>query len=633
MRRGGGRKPRRTGAGRIQGAGVGRALTVGALALGALFAAAEPAFKHGVSFFGDFKYPAGFEHFDYVNPEAPKGGTMVLSTHVSWNSFTPYLYKGIVAPGISHDLGSNPFLYDGLFTASDDEIGTFYGNLAEAVMLADDFTTVRIRLRPEARWHDGAPLTARDVRFTFEHIRDNSAFNLQSAFGMVQAVEVHGDHDLTFHLVDINGLNAAVVTSLGKIAILPEHYWRQKDNSKTTMTPPLGSGPYRVARFAQAQSLLYERVPDYWGRDIGVHRGRHNFDFIRYDYYRDRTVAREAFRKGLVDYWRETDPEAWHRGYDIPALANGWIVRRQHNFQYYVGLLTGLVINSRRKNLSDVRVREALTLVFHYDWFHRVITQGFHSRPESYFAPSKFAAVGLPSRAETSLLAQFREQLPPRLFTQPFQLPRSSGQGRNRAMLLRALELLEESGWLLRDGALVNAEGDPFFLHFVVRTAAESRMIAQYVDQLRTLGFAATVRLVEASHYVNIMKTFDFDFSIGQLAVAQPPGVEIVSYWHSSNAMLPQTRNLSGVRSAAVDEMISRVLNARSRAELMAAQRALDRALLWQFLTIPLIAVEGPRVLYWDKFGRPPVEAEFRTSFPDAWWYDDAKAAHIPTPE
>ncbi|MDE0420093.1 MAG: extracellular solute-binding protein [Gammaproteobacteria bacterium] len=603
-----------------------------AVAGAAALAAAEPAFEHGVSFFGDFKYPADFEHFEYVDPDAPKGGMMVLATDTPWNSFTPYLHKGMVAPGVQHDFGSNPFFYDGLFTASDDEIGTFYGNLAEGVMIADDFSRVRVRLRQQARWHDGVPLTARDVRFTFEHIAKNSAFNLQSAFGMVDLVEVHGDHDFTFHLNDRNGLNPAVVSSLGKIAILPEHYWREADYTKTTQTPPLGSGPYRIAEFKQSRSLRYERVPDYWGKNLGVHRGRHNLDAIRYDFYRDDTVAREAFRKGLIDVWRETDPRYWFDRYD-DALAKGWLVKRKHNFQYYVGLLSGLVINSRREHLKDARVREALTLAFDYGWHNRVITRGFHTRPDSYFAPSSFAAAGRPSTAEIRLLAPFRDEIPVRVFTEAFELRTSNGIGRNRDLLLEARELLRTAGWVVRNGALTNDGGERLTLSFVLRSVEERRMVIQFVDQLQKLGIDTRLRLVDAAHYVNIMKDFDFDISFGQLGVANPAGVEIVSYWHSSNAMLPRTRNLSGIESEAVDELIMRVLNARSREELTAAQRALDRILLWNFLTIPLIAVEGPNVVYWDKFGRPPVDAEYRTSFPSAWWYDEAKAARIPVPD
>ena len=603
-----------------------------AVAGAAALAAVEPTFEHGVSFFGHFKYPAGFEHFDYVNPDAPKGGMMVLATDTPWNSFTPYLHKGMVAPGVQHDFGSNPFFYDGLFTASDDEIGTFYGNLAEGVMISDDFSRVRVRLRQHARWHDGVPVTARDVRFTFEHIAANSAFNLQSAFGMVDWVEVHGDHDFTFHLNDRNGLNPAVVSSLGKIAILPEHYWREADNTKTTQTPPLGSGPYRIAKFKQSRSLRYERVPDYWGKDLGVHRGRHNLDAIRYDFYRDDTVAREAFRKGLIDVWRETDPRYWFDRYN-DALAKGWLVKRKHNFQYYVGLLSGLVINSRREHLKDARVREALTLAFDYGWHNRVITRGFHTRPDSYFAPSSFAAAGRPSSAEIRLLAPFRHELPVRVFTEAFELRTSNGIGRNRDLLLEARKLLRTAGWVIRNGALTNDAGERLTLSFVLRSVEERRMVIQFVDQLRKLGIDTRLRLVDAAHYVNIMKDFDFDISFGQLGVANPAGVEIVSYWHSSNAMLPRTRNLSGIESEAVDEMIMRVLNARSRDDLTAAQRALDRILLWNFLTIPLIAVEGPNVVYWNKFGRPPVDAEYRTSFPSAWWYDEAKAARIPVPD
>ncbi len=603
------------------------------LAFGATLAVAEPAYKHGVSFFGEFKYPPDFEHFDYVNPNAPKGGLLVLATGANFNSFTPYLNKGTSVPGVNHSMGSQPFLYDGLFVPSDDEIGTFYGNLAGAVMVADDFSWVRLQLRPEAHWHDGVPITATDVKFTFDHIRENSGFNLQSAFGMVDSVEIHGERELTIRLNNINGLNAAVVTSLGKIAILPEHYWREHDNTRTTQTPALGSGPYRVKDFRQSRYLLYERVPDYWGRNLGVNRGRHNFDHIRYDYYRDGTVVREAFRKGHVDYRRETDPRYWFNGYDIPARHKGWIVMRQHNFQYYVGLMRGIVINERREHLRDRRVREALTLAFDYAWYGRNISQGFYRPARSHFGPPNFSAVGLPGAAELALLEPFRDELPQRLFTQAFERGRSEGVGRDRAGLLRARELLRESGWTVRDGFLRNDDGEPLSLTFLIRSAGERRLILQYVDQLKRLGFRTIVRMVDSAQFINLMKEFDFDFSFAALGVAQPPGVEVVSYWHSSNAMLPQTRNLSGIQSAAADEMIMRVLNARSRDELSAAQKALDRVLLWNFDIIPLLQVEGPHVVYWDKFGRPPYDAEFRTSFPEAWWYDEEKAARIPSPD
>ena len=602
------------------------------VALGAAFAVAEPAFEHGVSYFGQFKYPPDFDHFDYVNPDAPKGGTLVLESSSNWQTFNP---EGVATPGAGIIMGSAPVLYDTLFVPADDELGAFYGSLAEAVMVADDFTWVRIRIRPEAHWHDGEPVTARDVVFTFDYLRDKLEKprkirdNLQSAYSVIRSMEVHGERELTFRLQSTSGVSAGVVISLGKIAILPEHYWREHDITEPALTPPLGSGPYRVADFRRSSFLLYERVPDYWGRHLAVHRGRYNFDQVRYDYYRDTTVAREAFRKGLLDYRQESDPRYWHDGYNIPARDKGWIVMRRHNFGTYVGLIRSFVLNTRRENLKDVRVREALTLAFDYDWYDRVITQGFYTRPESYFSQTSFSAIGLPDTAEVALLAPFRDQLPKRLFTQPFGSTRSGGVGRNRDVLLRARELLREAGWTVREGTLKNAGDEPFELTFIIRSVAEKRLVTPYVDQLHRLGFQTRVRLLEPAQYINTMKAFDFDISLHGVGIGQPPTLELVAYFHSRNAQMPLGSNHAGIQHDAVDAMVIRVLNARSREELTAAQRALDRILLWNFYLIPLISIEGPRVVYWDKFGRPPYDAEFRTGFPDTWWYDETKAARI----
>ena len=424
----------------------------------AILSAAEPAYEHGVSFFGSFKYPPDLAHFDYVNPHAPKGGTLVRASQTNWNSFTPLLGKGIPTPGIS--VIHESILYDGLLMSSDDELGTYYGNLAEAVMVPEDFTWARFRLRPEAHFHDGVPVTTRDVAFTFDHIRDNSWAGVRAAFSMVASTEIHNAREVTFHFHDTGGLNAGVVISLGKVPILPEHYWRDRDITQTTLTPPPGNGPYRVARAEQARFLRYERVPDYWGRRLGIHRGRHNFDQIRYDYYRDATVAREALRKGLVDFRIESDPRYWKHGYDIPARHKGWIVMNRQNFAMYVGILRGLAINTRREKLSDLRVREALTLAYDFDWFNRVLNDHFNARTESYFPHSRFAATGLPSRAELALLEPYRATLPERVFTDAFELPRGNGFGRNREALLRARQLLGEAGWNVRDGLLRNAAGE-----------------------------------------------------------------------------------------------------------------------------------------------------------------------------
>lgn len=614
--------------GRLEDRAIRPLLTV--LALGATIAFAEPRWEQGISFFGTFKYPPDFAHFDYVDPDAPKGGTLVLGNQTNWNSFTPLLGKGVPTPGMNVIFES--VLYDGLLMGSDDELGVYYGNLAEAVMVPEDFRWARFRLRPEARFHDGMPVTARDVAFTFDHIRKNSWAGVRVAFSMVASTEIHNDREVTFHFHDTGGLNAGVVISLGKVPIIPEHYWRDRDTSATTLTPPVGNGPYRVARAEQGRFLLYERVPDYWGRELGINRGRHNFDFIRYDHYRDATVAREAFRKGLVDYRTESDPRYWRHGYEIPAFDKGFLVKRRHNYGMYVGILRGLAINARRERLADLRVREALTLAYDFDWFNRVLNDHFNARTESYFPHTSFAATGLPSRAELALLEPYRATLPERVFTHAFELPRGDGFGRNREALETARRLLAEAGWSVRDGQLRNADGEPFELTMLVRTAGDVRLLAHYADQLRLLGFDPKIRLVETAQYVNLLNVFDFDIILNAYGTAHPPTAEVISYFHSDTVDRPLTRNRPGIDLPVVDDLVMRVLNARNLEELTAAQRALDRVLLWNFYMIPIVGVEGPRVVYWDKFGRPPYDAEFRTSFPDAWWYDAEKAGRLPQP-
>ena len=340
-------------------------------------------------------------------------------------------------------------------------------------------------------------------------------------------------------------------------------------------------------------------------------------------------MSREAFRKGLVDYRQESDPGFWATGYDIPAKEKGWLVMGRNNFKPYVGIISGLALNTRREHLKDVRVREALTLALDYDWYNRAINYNFYDRAESYFPGTFLAATELPGAGERALLDAYRDELPPRLFTQRFALPHSSGFGRNRQALVRARALLREAGWEVRDGVLVNEHGEPFELAFLANTAGRQRTFLLYVNQLQRLGIESRIRLVETSQYVNLLRDFNFDVVATAYGIAFPPGVELIAYFHSRAAWTPQTRNLSGIELGAVDAMIRHVLNARTVEELTDASRALDRILLWHYYMIPLIGLEGPRVVYWDKFGRPERDAEFRTSFPDAWWYDPAKAARI----
>ena len=583
----------------------------------------EGQWQHGVSIFDEFKYGADFEHFDYVNPHAPKGGTLVLPTPLYFTSFTPFLSTGVpvmgaLAPGM---------LYDALFVRANDEAYSIYGNLAGRVKFNDDFSEVTVELRPDAYWHDGEPITTEDVKFTFDHILNNSSAGMRAAMSIIESVETFGEREVLFRFKQIGELSKNSFSSPGMyVSILPEHYWRSRDLSKTTLEPPLGSGPYRISDFEQGQFLQYERVPDYWGRDLSVHRGRHNFGYIRYELYRDATIAREALRKGLVDYRVESDPHLWRTGYNVPAREKGWLVMRHNNAKVSSGFQSALIFNTRREKFTDVRVREALTLVFDFEFTNRAIYAGFYSRADSYFSGTELAARGLPSEAELALLAPFREQLPERVFTQPFVLPKGK---ENREDLLRARELLAKAGWKIQDGILVDAAGRPFEIEFLTLSANDKRTLLPYMDQLRRLGITSNIRFVETAQYMSRLLEYNYDALLRSIPYGFPPGVIMRAYLSSTTANVPGGANLAGISSPAVDALISEVLGARGSEQLIAAGRALDRSLLWGYYLIPIIGRPEPRAVHWEKFGQPDIEAEYITSFPSTWWWDEARASRI----
>ena len=592
----------------------------------------ESQVSHGVSDFGALKYPRVFAHFDYVNPNAPKGGSLVLATSLRFNSFNPITNKGIRAPGnhvIEQLAGPEvAMLYDPLFWPSDDETGSFYGNLVETVELAEDFTWVIFRLRPEARWHDGVPVSARDVKFTFDSIAEGAGVGVKQAFNFIDRSEILGEREVRFHFREDRDLSPNNVMIMSKWPIVPEHHWRGRDMSKTTLEPPLGSGPYRIADFEPGRFILYERVPDYWGRDLGIHRGRHNFDSIRYEVYGDAIVTREALRKGMVDYYMESDTRHWATSYDIPARDKGWLVLRKHNFLQYVGFWSGLAFNTRRPNLADRRVREALTLAFDYEWANRTLNHGVYERPVSYFPGSYLQASGTPTDTERLLLAPFRAQLPARIFNEPFHLPRSTGYGYHREALIRARDLLEQAGWRVQGGVLADDDGRPFTLRFVIRTFEQRRTLLPYVSVLQRLGIESKIHLVETAQYVNILNDNDYDGAFNHFRSAITPTFGLRARTHSASAA-SKLANPSGIAHPAVDAMLAKMLSARSRRELTDAVHALDRVLLWNFYFIPLVPMSDPLVVYWDKFGRPDSDPKYRTSFPDAWWWDEEKAQRV----
>jgi len=600
----------------------------GVILLHALASMAElPDYRHGISLLHELKYPADFEHFEYANPDAPKGGELRLSATNPIRNFAGVPGTGV--PG-AQGLGRT---VDRLMIRSADELSGLYGQLADGVALSADRRSLFIRLNDKARWHDGVPVTTADVEFSYDEL-------LKRAFGKVylqswiEALEIVNARELVIHhrrsFVNSN------LVALTWFPIRPAHYYAGKDSSAPTLVPPVGSGPYRVADF-DADFVRYERVEDYWGKDIPVNRGRYNFDVIRYDVYRDATVAREAIRKGLFDIYFETDIRHWASSYDIPALAAGSLLMETRPVHKFIGLATAIVLNLDRQRLRDVRVREALTLALDFEWQNRVFQYGSQTRATSYFANSPFAATGPPTKAELAVLAPYRDHLPDRVFTKAFRLPVSSATGLNRSALEGARDLLDEAGWTMQDGRLVNAAGQPFELELTTQNPSQRRILLPYIESLKTLGIDARLRLLDNVAWVNNLRKRDFDAYVRGHDFLNPPLGELQSYFGSGTADLELGGNMAGLRDPVVDALIDRAeRTVGSLDEAMTACRALDRVLLWGFYHIPLNIPDEERFVRWDKFARPKGEAVAKYEYLvgssvrilDSWWIDPEKVGY-----
>ena len=585
----------------------------------ALVSAAEEnqlEFRHGISLMHELKYPADFQGFDYMNPNAPKGGALRLSTTIPIRNFSDELDNQVlVAPGMYR-------AYDYLLHRSGDELGSFYGHLAQSMALTPDGRSLYFRLHPDARWHDGVQITPEDVKFTFDHALGTVDGKVYMEW--LEAVEITGVREIAFR--HKRKFIASDLNLLTYLRILPAHYWKERQPNETTFIPPLGSGPYRVADHDRSH-VRFERVRDYWGRDLPVNRGRHNFDEIQYDLYRDNTVAREAFRKGLFDFRHEEEVRHWisYNSEDGGLAKDILHMRRISGAQWAISL------NTRRPHMKDVRVREALTLAADFHWQNRVFHHGLYERADSYFAKSRFAARGLPTGAELEVLQHFRGRIPERVFTDVFELPDSAGIGRNRAALQRARALLAAAGWRISGGDLVDSEGTPFKLQLLARTPANQRTLLPYVDSLKRLGIDARVRIVDLVRFINLIRQREFDAVLREHGFLTPPTMQLRTYFASYAADKPMTSNLAGISDPVLDALIERAESAETLSAMIAACQALDRVLLWHFYNIPLDAMHEPRMVYWDKFGRPEREDSAVYSPPehDSWWYDAEKARQL----
>ena len=575
--------------------------------------------KHGIAFFHDLKYPPDFTHFDYVNPNAPKNGNFVQATQVNFNTLAPFQERGVTPPSGSGMLG------DTLLIRSGDEVSGFYGRLADGIGVTSDGMAFVFRLRDFAKWNDGKPITSEDVIYTYTARKEQLQGSLY--FDFIASIEALDDRHVVFHLS--SPLTIFNIIMIRYTQILPVHYWRERNPATHTMEIPVTSGPYQYKEIKVGRYVEYELDEDYWGKHIPVNKGRYNFETMRFEVYRDATVIREAFRKGLIDIWTEEDVRYWHRAYDTPALEKGWIKKIRRQFGVEVGVRRGIALNNRLAKFADRRVRRALTLAMDFEWQNRALHHGYHKRAHSFWPDTELSATGLPSEDELQLFSPYRDQLPPELFERPFRFPELESEEELRASMDQARTLLAQAGWKVIDEELTSAEGEIFEMRFLTDNPEDSRILLPYFKQLEQLGISSTFRLAESSQYINRLRNFDYDAVMRNQDILMPPVHELKATYHSDSAMEPLSRNVAGVGHPVVDFLVTKASEATTFQEMIASCRALDRLLLWQYYVIPLYAVDLRRTVHWDKFGVPDFEPKYLPAFPDGWWYDAGKASRI----
>jgi microcin C transport system substrate-binding protein len=608
-------------------------------------AAQEAEWRHGLSLFGELKYPAGFKHFDYVNPNAPKGGIVRQSTFGTFDSFNYVVsgVKGNVAAGIDQ-------IYDSLMVTALDEVSTEYGLLAESVIHPPDFSSVTYRLRREAKWHDGQPVTADDVIYSLEVWKKNSP-QLAAYYRHVTKAEKVGERDVRFTF-DAPG-NRELPLIVGQLTVLPKHWWEGKDPSgkarditATTLEIPLGGGAYRIKEFSAGRSVFYERVKDYWAKDLPVNVGRDNFDELRIEYFRDPTVALEAFKADQLDWRSENSAKNWSTAYDFPAVREKKVLLEEFPIRN-MGIMQSFALNTRRDKFKDPRVRRALNYAFDFEEMNKALFFGQYHRIDSYFegtelawnwqpegenAPTEAkpaAASGKPEGKELEILETVRDKVPPEVFTTPYTNPVGGSAEATRNNLREALRLFKEAGYDIKDRRLVNVKtGEPFTIEVLLSEPTFERVALFLKPAMDRLGINMTVRTVDDSQYENRLRNWDYDVVVASWGQSLSPGNEQRAYWGSQAADTVGSRNLAGIKNPAVDALIERVIYAKDREELVAATRALDRVLLWNHYVIPQWTYGKSRTARWDRFNHPEkMPAYGASAFPTIWWWDAQRAA------
>jgi microcin C transport system substrate-binding protein len=587
--------------------------------------------RHGLSLFGELKYPAGFKHFDYVNPNAPKGGSvrmMALGTFDNFNEVVAGL-KGSIAAGAG-------MISDTLLASALDEVSTEYGHIAEAVSHPSDFSSATFRLRAAARHHDGKPITVDDVIFSMEAFKKHSP-GWAAYYRHVAKIEQTGEREVTF-IFDAPG-NREMPLILGQLSVLPKHWWegtdasgRKRDIGATTLEPPLGNGAYRIKDFVAGRTVVYERVKDYWAKDLNVNVGRDNFDELRFEYFRDVTVAIEAFKADHIDWRTENVAKNWANAYDFPAVREKRVVLEEFP-QRNRGIMQGFAFNTRRDKFKDPRLRRAFNFAYDFEEMNKQIFFGQYARIKSYFEGTELASSGLPQGQELEILETVRDKVPPEVFTKEYTNPVGGSAENVRANLREGMRLLKEAGYEVRNQKLVNARtGESLSVELLTDEPTIERIILFYKPSLERLGITVSVRTVDDPQYENRLRNWDYDMIVASWPESLSPGNEQRDYWSSQAADTPGSRNYVGIKNPAVDALIERIIFAKDRGELIAATRALDRVLLWNYYVVPQFTLDKTRTARWDRFSRhDPLPKYGSAAFPTVWWWDAEKVSRTGT--
>ncbi|MCU1720187.1 MULTISPECIES: extracellular solute-binding protein [unclassified Pseudomonas] len=596
---------------------------LGGLLLASLSLSTLAAPQHAVTLYNEApKYPANFKHFDYVNPDAPKGGTFRQNGFGGFDSLNPFISKGVPADNIE-------LIYDTLARASLDEPFTEYGLVARQIEKAPDNSWVRFYLRPEARFHDGKPIRAEDVVFTFNTLIKNGAPMYRGYYADVAEVVAEDPLRVLFKFKHSNNRELPLI--LGQLPVLPKHWWEGRDFTKSGLEVPVGSGPYRVADVKAGRTIRLVRDKDYWGKDLPINRGFYNFDTITVDYFRDNTVALEALKAGQFDYWFETSAKNWATAYNIPAVREKRLIREEILNGTPTGM-QGFVFNLRRPVFQDVRVRQALSLLLDFEWTNKQLFNGAYTRTGSYFENSEMAASGLPGPEELKILEPLRGKVPEQVFSEAFKNPVTDGSGMIREQQRQAYKLLQEAGWRIENDKMVDAQGKPLTIEFLLAQTEFERILLPYKRNLADLGITLNIRRVDVAEYINRLRSRDFDMIVGGFPQSNSPGNEQREFWQSSSADNPGSRNFMGLKDPAVDSLVESLINADSRQSLVAHTRALDRVLLWGFYVVPNWHIKTWRVAYWNHIGHPETPPKYDIGITTWWIKPEVKPAIPVTP-